>query len=314
MKQRSALGTLRLRASCWILSHMPARMACAVLCLAGSLQGALTRGGRRRQLRQYFAKGAAAAGRHESSDRIMRRHFRHEQLLRFAPFLVARSRAENLSAVLSVRGWEHVEAALAGGRGCILAGAHFGAPALPGAYAASRGVAVWSLRNEDLRPLEGTWQGDLMFHGAKPIFTARDEPPAQILKRALAALEQGGAMLHLVDGVLGARGVTVPIFGCNVFLRTGAMDLARIARCPIIPAFGAAVDGQLEVEFFEPSALASQENVEAFARRYAALYERLAAARLDNATWKHMDRFVLAGKDVPWHRGPVDPGDAPPEE
>jgi len=227
--------------------------------------------------------------------------------------VVSRSHGDDLSGILEVRGWERLEAAVAEGRGCILAGAHFGAPALPGAYAASRGLPVSSLRNDDLRPLEGTWQGDLMLAGAAPIFTTRGEPPAQILKRGLVALQNGGVMLHLVDGVVGARGVTVRFFGKAVFLRTGAMDLARIARCPILPAFGWAADGRLVVEYHEPEMITSQEGVEAFARRYASLYEKMAAAHLDNATWKHLDRFVLAGKDVAWYRGPVAAGEESPD-
>lgn len=138
-----------------------------------------------------------------------------------------------LSAGMSSDGFEHLFAALAGGRGVILALPHLGGWEWGGAWLARQGVAV-SVVVEALEPPEVfEWFVDFRRTLGLEVIAAGSGAGAA----ALRALSAGGVLCLLCDRLVGGgSGVEVELFGERTLLPAGPLTLARRSGAPILPA------------------------------------------------------------------------------
>jgi lauroyl/myristoyl acyltransferase len=132
----------------------------------------------------------------------------------------------------AAEGWEHIEGAMAQGRGLVLCSAHFGNWDLAAGTMAQRypvhviadtfsSAKVDELINQRRRAL-----------GLKVI------PIDKALKRTMSALRRGEAVAFLVDKpVAGDEGVAVQLFGEIARIPAGAAYFAHRAGAPLITAF-----------------------------------------------------------------------------
>jgi Kdo2-lipid IVA lauroyltransferase/acyltransferase len=106
-------------------------------------------------------------------------------------------------------GWEHIEAALAEGKGIICVTGHIGNWELGGAYVAARGVPVDAVARHMSNPLADAWITETRTRiGMTVVY---DD---QAVRRTTRALKEGRLVAFVADqGVKGLASTFVPFFG-----------------------------------------------------------------------------------------------------
>jgi lauroyl/myristoyl acyltransferase len=178
---------------------------------------------RRRRRRRAARSAVTRQVPHESRRRIQQRRFERRR----RGLLVDRWLWEGVphaDRVVQIEGLRHLETALTGGVGAILASAHFGYARL-------------------IKPVLGAhgWPallvGPLQTSGKWPPIAAEDLPVTLNLRPHLAALRHNKPLIILVDGEATASVMRVPVGGIHVDFAPGAMRLARTASAPVLPTF-----------------------------------------------------------------------------
>ena len=148
--------------------------------------------------------------------------------------LVQTGYPERLQGVLDVRGREHLDAALAKGRGVIALGFHLGNFVLLSAAMGAIGYPVHSL----VRFLDDERLMNLVLHHSRSFFTELmpSLPRREAVKRILAALRDNGAVLMLADNL--KRGeLETTFFGQPVRTARGFVSLALRTRAAVLPVY-----------------------------------------------------------------------------
>jgi KDO2-lipid IV(A) lauroyltransferase len=173
---------------------------------------------------------AAEAGAHE---RLGRRAYEHVGMSGLEFLRLPRAAPAALRARMDVKGEEYVRAALAGGRGAIIASGHFGNWEMMGACAAARGwpvtFVVQRLRNSAV---------DRIVQGIRTGAGIEVVERGMALRRVHASLAANRLVHFMCDQDARRRGVFVPLFGVPASTPKGAAQLALRLGVPFIPAFG----------------------------------------------------------------------------
>jgi phosphatidylinositol dimannoside acyltransferase len=150
-----------------------------------------------------------------------------------------RSGAE-LQASFGVRGGEHLDAALAEGRGVILALPHLGNWDVAGAWLAGRGVPV-TVVAETVEPAElfQWFAAARQAVGMEVVALGDGAVPALV-----RALRDGHGVCLLADRDLTGDGIEVDLFGERTRLPGGPAVLAFRTGAPLLPVGTYAVDGR----------------------------------------------------------------------
>jgi lauroyl/myristoyl acyltransferase len=189
------------------------------------------------------------------------------------------------------RGRERLEAALARGKGAVVATGHLGAWQL-GPHLLVRGgfgpvtVAMAEEPNPALQRLL-----ESIDHPFRIVYTTRGSFATLDL---LKDLRRGGVVAMQLDRPLRGSGISVPFCGAPARFSPGPAALARAAGAPLIPAFVLMRAGAtIEVEVDQPIAVAETLDRDADcaeATRAAALaFER--EARRNPLQWFNFDDF-----------------------
>lgn len=162
-----------------------------------------------------------------------------------------RGRARSLSRLVDIQGREHLEAALANGRGAILCSAHFGSYLsafsllqLGGFPITCLGRWDWNYHDE-LSPVERKFW-DLVF--ARRVLRHRQRPNiepwagrAQVAAQAATLLRKNEVVMLCSDAppiaADRARAVEVPFLGQRATLLPGVVTLAKVTGAPLLMAF-----------------------------------------------------------------------------
>jgi KDO2-lipid IV(A) lauroyltransferase len=166
-----------------------------------------------------------------------------------------------LAAEAPLRGLEHLERALAGGRGAILLGSHVGPiavlPKILSRLPASRVTQIHTARSDFGDPVR-----------------------ARFVRQARATLLEGGIVALMGDGSYGARGIPVDFFGRPVPFATGFARLAACTGAAVVPIHAEEQDGHPSVRFGPPLAPAGAgDPVPDLVRGYVRHLESLLRAR-----------------------------------
>lgn len=146
--------------------------------------------------------------------------------------------ADDIRRCTSYEGEEHLADALAGGKGVLFVGMHFGHFDWGGAMMAIKGYPV-SVVVDTFEPpkLNELIQRQRVEKGLKVI-------PIEIAGRAvLRSLRQGDVLGLLVDRPLPGEGVKVDFFGAPIEIPAGAATLAIKTGAPIVPGYMVRVKG-----------------------------------------------------------------------
>jgi lauroyl/myristoyl acyltransferase len=186
----------------------------------------------------------------EEAERLAREFFRQISC-EVIDLMRLRGRARPLARLVEIRGREHLDAALAGGKGAILCSAHFGSH-----------VGVFSLLHADGYPLTsiarsrriyqpGLSSAELKFWDlvyARRVLRHRQRPNiepdpgrVQVAAKAAAALRANEVVTICSDAppldADRSRTIEMPLLGRQASLLPGVVTLARLTGAPVLMAF-----------------------------------------------------------------------------
>lgn len=201
----------------------------------GRLNYALRPGDRRRDLANLRL---ALPGRQEAElSAIARESLRDASVgaLEFLQLIDGAIGAGQFLGPVAAHGREHLDQALAGGRGVLGVGLHLGHFAKVPLWLAQAGYPVTIVIREARQVPPGFYIAALERLGIEAIRVDRDQAAAP---RVLDALRRGRVvMIYLDQGVKNDGGIQIEFLGKRVPMPAGPLVLARRARAPIVPVF-----------------------------------------------------------------------------
>lgn len=274
-----------------LLALLPTPLAYRVACLRGDRRYRLdisARDGIIRGLEDVLGEQLSPAER----ARVTRDYFRLRSCEAIDVALLAR-RGRALTRLVEIRGLEYIEAALAAGKGAILAGAHFGSFDSGFSLIGARRFPItvigrWPTRFG--RPIERCFFQQLI---QKPVEHYRRRPNIQP-RGQLETAVQAAAILRqneLIGICLDApvllddrrRAASVDFLNGQTLLLPGAITIAQLTGAPVLMTFiRRAPDWRHQVLEISPPVSLDGDTMTAF-RRCLALVE--AAIRQDPAHW-----------------------------
>ncbi len=202
--------------------------------LLGELEFRLTFLSRRRYVREL----ATILGR-TANDPAVHEQMRHAYRINTAAVLeilamVDRQQDESvLLPLIRVDGIEHVQAALAGGRGAILLGGHMGNGLLMGLRLVASGVPVSVIHAKALMMEDGFIDRTIHAYG---IETIEANEGIQAYSQLIGALRRGRVVYISADqGTKRGLGQTVRFLGKDMPMPVGPAQLARHSGAPVLP-------------------------------------------------------------------------------
>ncbi len=192
---------------------------------------------------------------------------------------------EEIVATARIEGLERLQEALAGGRGCLMLTAHFGAWELGGAAVAAMGIPM-------------TVIGSFASRGALLVNEAREALGVQVLESEdlrgmLRALRRGRCLAILPDlSHVTRNSVVVDFMGRPALTAVGVPLMAQRAGCPVVPTFCYRQDdGTCLVRVFPALELAHTGRPKHDLRENAALFNRVIGDQItehpDQWLWLH---------------------------
>jgi len=189
------------------------------------------------------------------------------------------------------QGMEVLYAAVARGRGAIIAAPHLGNWELGGLALARLGFRVHVVTGTQLHPLFSGAARALKEESGISVST-----PGDGFVPLLETLKHGGLVVLLVDGDVYTRGVSAPFFGRRVSFPAGPALLARRSEAPLLHAHSSRRGDRHWISFdgadAPDRALSLERDLERLTGRVAAALERNVAA--DVAQWCIFRPFFAA--------------------
>jgi KDO2-lipid IV(A) lauroyltransferase len=188
--------------------------------------------GRREMLGRHLRRVHGDDLSRRELDRAVDRAFESYGRYWLEAFRLARATPEGLRDRLEVEGLEYVDAALAGGRGVIIAAPHLGNWDLGGAWFAAQGYRPATVMEPVEPPALFEWF--MSFRQALGIEIVALGPSAG--SAMLRVLREGRMVGLICDRDLSGRGIEVEFFGERTTLPSGPATLALRSGAPILPA------------------------------------------------------------------------------
>jgi KDO2-lipid IV(A) lauroyltransferase len=161
-----------------------------------------------------------------------KRHFQSLVYALFETGLVWFDRRGRLERLVRLEGREHLDAALARGRGVLLLGAHFTTNEIAAAALTQSGHFVEAM----YKPAENTLIAQLALRGR----TSRGGRmiPSDRFVETLRALKRNGIVLYAPDQRFDGEGrIVVPLFGVPALSNPGTTFVVRATKCAVLPYF-----------------------------------------------------------------------------
>jgi KDO2-lipid IV(A) lauroyltransferase len=228
---------------------LPASLAYRVACWRGDLHFRY-RAGKRSEIARNLRLVLGDELGLDEAERLARDFFRFRSC-QVIDVMRLRGRARPLGKLVEIRGREHLDAALAGGKGAILCSAHFGSDDsafsllhVSGFPVTSIGRWHWNYNPEltsvERRFCEFVWARRVLRHRQR----LNIEPypgKVQVAAQAAAALRANEVVTICSDAAPldadRARTIEVPLLGRQARLLPGVVTLARLTGAPVLMAF-----------------------------------------------------------------------------
>lgn len=272
------IGTLRLCA------FLPYR----VLLMFGRVAGWLMRrtGSRRVRITTWNIQRCFPELAPAEQARLIDAHFSALGTMTFETVLAWWAPDEKLAPLAHWEGWEHVERALAGGKGAILLSCHF-TPLEVGARLVNTRVRLDPMYKPNRNSaFEHAMRGSRLRHYGALI-------PMDDVRGLLRSLKQNHPVWYAPDqGFLGKGMAMVPFFGIDAPTNTATARLARMSGAPVIPFFTHRLPGAegYLLRFLPPLAGFPSDDLVADAARVNRLFEDEVRTDPAQYLWAH-NRF-----------------------
>lgn len=294
---RSAEGVVYWAAVAPAAARLPAALGYRIACLRGDWEYRCRRG-KRTELIRNLCRLPGDEPAPDAVEQLARQWFRFASC-QAIDVMRLRHQARPLRRLVEIRGREHLEAALAGGKGAILCSAHFGSYDCAFSLLGASGFPVTTIGRwqhnytAGLSPAERRFW-DLVY--ARRVRRHQHRPNIEPWTGRVAVAAQAAAVLR-ANEVLTiaidapplekdlARTVEVPFLGNRARLLPGAVSLAQLTGAPLLMGFMyRTADFRHQVlEISPPVQCPAGEHVETAFARCAA--EVSAAIRSSPAHW-----------------------------
>jgi len=173
---------------------------------------------------------AGAGGPHAIVRRTLRNFFRACVEM----IIAMESSDEERRAAIPVDGLEHLQAAIAKGKGVIVLSAHLGNFFLVGTRLAVDGYPIHILINQPSNAKCAKLLDE--FRLQIKISTIHARPRQQALRELNAVLRRNGIVVMIADEYRKGNGIPTTLFGRTVFARRGPATLASRTGAAVVPA------------------------------------------------------------------------------
>ncbi len=218
---------------------------------------------------------------------IARRAYEHVGMVIIELMQLPHMSVEARRARVEFEGREHLDAALARGRGAIVASAHYGNWEFIGAGGVSHGLPVTFVvqRMNNARV-------DFLLNRTRESLGIRVLERGMALRRMRGEIAANRLVAIMCDQDARRRGVFVPFFGVPASTHKGAAQLALRLGTPFIPVFGRRLaDGRHRLLVHEaiapPDTSDERAAVHEMMRRYNAVLEDTIRADPTQYLWMH---------------------------
>jgi KDO2-lipid IV(A) lauroyltransferase len=215
----------------WLMQRLPRRAAYLLSAVIGEIAFAINAPGRRvavSNIRHVLGPDAP----HDAVIRAVRGCFRaathyYTDLARTPLMDPVRFNERNVRDY----GYGYLTAAVAHGRGAVVATLHYGNPEYVSQCLSARGMTFLAL----VEPLQPPELHELFLRHRRSQGHQFVEVGMRGIKQAIRHLRQGGIVAVLVDRDIQHSGVEVPFFGAMARLPVGAVDLALHTGADLLP-------------------------------------------------------------------------------
>ena len=235
---------------------------------------------------------------------IGRRHFHSLVYSLFEVGLVWFDRRGRLERLTRLVGREHLEAALASGRGVLLLGAHFTTNEIAAAVLPRTGHAIDVM----YKPSPDALLNQLALRGR--VARGGRMIPSDRFVETLRVLKQGGIVLYAPDQRFDGSGhLVVPLFGVPALSNPGTTFIARATRCAVLPYLPLRLpDGSGYVMTIgAPLDDFPSDDPRRDLATYHALIEAAVARAPEQYLWSYKRFRPAAGEPDPYRRWPGSP-------
>jgi lauroyl/myristoyl acyltransferase len=207
---------------------------------------------------EYLSRYPALHAGPGSGDRLSDQHLAHAFRRALDDLLLERHPVERVVSACQLKGQEHLEAALAYGRGVVLSTGHFFASRLAKRWMGARGWPVLSVRDtgyDDPRVgrLAGRFWQQRYFRFLHRVIedeVSTRDPECSL--KMLARLRAGGIVdIHLDTPFVG-KGRTFDFLGKPTPFPAGFMDIVHVAGSAVVPMLCLGSSRGLAIEFLPP--------------------------------------------------------------
>ena len=194
--------------------------------------------------------------------------------------------AQRVRELVRLSGKEHIDAALAGGRGVIVVTGHFGSWELLGAAAVAYGLPVDFIVGEQTNSLVDDYINDLRRSAGIGVIQR-----GMTVRGVFESLRKNRVVAILADQDARRAGIFVDFFGIPASTHDGAAQFAWKTGCPLVFCAIARGPGETHEAWFEPPVYPDTEADRAGeTRRLTALMTKA----LEEAIRKHPDHYFWA--------------------
>jgi Kdo2-lipid IVA lauroyltransferase/acyltransferase len=197
------------------------------------------------------------------------------------------SREQVLELVESTEGWEHVDRAIAEGRGLMIVTGHLGNWELGGSYLAARGIPLEAVARRMENPLFDSYLTETRRRIGMTVIHDADA-----VRRVPRAMREEHAVAFLVDqGAVGLASTWVPFFGRYAKTPRGPAVFALRLEAPLLFACALRQPSGRFVIHFEPVPVQRSGTLDADVDRIVASYtstlERWVRRAPEQYFWQH---------------------------
>jgi len=294
---RNAVGAANWLAVAPLTARLPASLAYRVACWQGDW-GFRHRAGKRSEMVRNLRRVLGDELGPEEAERLTREAFRLISCS-VIDLMRLRGRARPLAKLVEIRGREHLEAALAGGKGAILCSAHFGSATSAFSLLHAGGFPLTTIGRSPANQTPGMSSAERRlweFVYVRRVRRHRQRPRIEPLPGRVQAAAQAATALRANEVVTissdappldadRTRAVEVTLLGRQARLLPGVVTLARLTGAPVLMIFmHRLADYRHQVLEISPPVPMEGETATAFGRCVAAMD---AAIRKNPAHWAY---------------------------
>jgi lauroyl/myristoyl acyltransferase len=200
---------------------------------------------------------------------LTRLYFDRQLLLMTSQYVLQGASATRWQQAVSMEGVKGLREAVAEGNGLVLGALHFGCTLLSLQYLEVQGMKVNVIRPEYMRNIKSARQRRMLYIHRNVIYVGGDAGGlASPVRDAVKELKKGNIIGIAFDGDQGGNTTPVPVLGGHMPLRLGGLEIARMARAPMVFALCVYENGKLRFRFSPVIRFSEDESSEDTTRRF----------------------------------------------